>query len=101
MPAVNAYIDRDNCVNLQGSAIVINGTSGAIVPDSNYTFTTRVSSTSGLKVLTVLTASQSAYASRSVNASYTCLPQGYAEDQATRTIVPLIVSIIKSFAVSI
>ena len=91
LPAVNAFIDKANCVNLQGSAIVTNATGAEIVPASNYTFTTRISSTSGLKVLTVKTASQSAYASRSVNASYTCLPQGYAEDASTRAVTPLIV----------
>lgn len=90
-PANEGYVDRPNCVNYDGGVFSLtNSTSGVAVPASNYTVTTRVSSTTNVKVLTIL-AGASAFNSRSVNASYTCLPQGYAEDGATRAISPLII----------
>ena len=91
LAAVGGFVDRDACVNFAGTPTLINSTGGEIVSDTNYTFTTRVSPTNGLKVLTVQTDTGAVFASQGVNASYTCLPQGYAEDAGARSITSLIV----------
>ncbi len=90
LPASGSYIDRADCINYGGTPIVTNATSGAVVPNTNYTFTTRVSPTNGLKVLTIKSTG-GVFASTSINASYTCLPQGYAEDSAARSMTSLII----------
>lgn len=92
LPAIGLYVDIDECVNYGGSytPTLINVTSGVAIPATNYTFTTRISPTSSLKVLTIRS-NGGYYATQSVNASYECLPQGYAEDAGTRAIAPLII----------
>jgi hypothetical protein len=89
LAAVGGFTDIDGCVNFQGTPLVSNATTQAIVPATNYTFTTRVSPTDGLKTLTVR--SDGGYwVSSAVNASYVCQIDGYAEDASTRAVVPLI-----------
>jgi hypothetical protein len=92
MAAANGYLDRPNCVNYGGAMTLYNrsGDGTDTVPTTNYTITTRVSPTTGNKVLTIKTASQSIYAGQAINLSYTCLQQGYAEDSSVRAITPLI-----------
>lgn len=89
LAALNGYTDRPNCVNLEGSATVLNASDDA-VQATGWTATTRVSPTLGYKVLTFKTTA-GGLAADSVKASYTCLSQGYAEDSASRTIIDLVV----------
>ena len=96
LPASGAYLDRANCVNYAGTPIMINNSVGsAVINAGNYTFTTRVSPTNGLKVLTIrpfdTVGEATNFSLHSVNVSYTCLPQGYAEDSAARNIISLII----------
>lgn len=90
LAANGAYLDRPGCVNYAGTPTVINATDSEVVNAANYTFTTRVSPTLGIKVLTIKT-NAARYGSAVVNMSYTCLPQGYAEDSASRSIISLVV----------
>ena len=90
LAANGAYLDRPNCVNYQGDPTVINASDGETVNAANYTFTTRVSPTTSLKVLTIKT-NAARYGSAVVNMSYTCLPQGYAEDSASRSMISLVI----------
>jgi len=89
LAALNGFTDRPDCVNFQGTPVLINNSGNSVVIQSgNYSFTTRVSPTLNLKVLTVQTLTNE-FDAYSVNASYTCLPQGYAEDSGARSIAPL------------
>lgn len=92
MPTNGSYTDIDACVNYAGTPIILNRTGYVAIPTTNYTVTTRVSPTSSLKVLTVyLAPSATAYSGVNANITYTCLPQGYAEDSASRTIFGLVI----------
>lgn len=92
LPAIGLYVDIDGCVNSGGNltSLLVNRTDGVAIDATNYTYTTRVSPTNSLKVLTIKSNGGS-YAGLVVNASYTCLPQGYAEDAGARAVIPLIV----------
>jgi hypothetical protein len=91
LAAAGSAIERTGCVNYAGTPILINATGGEVVTDTNYTFGTGVSSTTGNKVVKITTDTGAVFASRGVNASYTCLPQGYAEDAASRTMIELVI----------
>jgi hypothetical protein len=90
LAASGAFLELPDCANIDGTMTVTNRTSGATVSAGNYSVGTRVSATTGNKVLAVQTVASQAYASQPVNLTYTCLPQGYAEDAGARAISPLI-----------
>lgn len=85
------YNDISECVNYAGTMILTNSSSGADVPTTNYTTTTRVSPTLGYKVLSIYVANLSDYNVSTVNVTTTCLNQGYAESAASRSIISLVV----------
>ena len=83
----------NSTVNLNGQAassvILINATSGAVVPTNSYTVNNYVLS-NGVLTTNIKTLDGAAYASRSVNASYVSEPYGYATNGGTRSIINLI-----------
>lgn len=102
LAAVGSYTDRPNCVNYDTSQtpVLVNSSAAATtLTDGNYTFTTRVSPTTGLKVLTVLTDTGANFAGQSVNATYICLNQGYAEDNAGARSISSLIILLSAIAV--
>jgi len=91
MAAASGFTDIAGCQNYAGTPVVKNDTYGMVITTGNYTFTTRVSPTDSLKTLTVYTPAGSDYASKTLNATYTCIPDGYAEDGASRSMVTLVI----------
>lgn len=91
LAAQNAFVYDVNCVNFKGTPVVINDTGTQdVVPAAQYSFTARINPSTGLKTLAIKTVT-AGMAAAPVNASYTCLPQGYAEDSASRSIVDLVI----------
>jgi len=72
------------------NVIVINASSGNVIPASNYTITNYVVS-NGVVVNTFTSnTGLLGFQSRAINVSYTMEPFGYATDSGTRAIIPLI-----------
>lgn len=90
LPAAGSSLEIAGYANYQGTPIVTNATSGAIVPSTNYTFTSSVSASDGQKSL-FLNGLTGPYNSRSVNLSFTGVPDGYSEDSLGRVFPSLIV----------
>lgn len=97
MPANNGVL------TLQGQAatsvVVLNSTSGAVVPATNYTIYNYVLSNGQLISQLNASATGSGYNSTSVNISYVSEPYGYATDSGTRSLVSLI-TILSALAIA-
>ena len=89
-PASGAVIDLPG-QELLSTAIVVNATSGAAVPATNYTIDEGLSATTGLKTIRYTTTTNGNFASEAVNISYTFGPDGYIDNSGGRAIASLIV----------
>lgn len=90
LPAVGATSELTMCGQKVITSLgVYNATAVAAVPTTNYTIS-QSAGTDGYLAAKITTASQSAYAGRSVNVSCTYEPKGYVADGAGRGIVALI-----------
>lgn len=89
LPAVTATSEISTCGQKALTYTLTNATGGGIVPTTNYTITQSAGS-DGYLAAKVTTASQSAFAGRSINVTCTFEPKGYVADSAGRGIVALI-----------
>lgn len=89
LPAVTATSELPMCGQKAISIIITNATGGATVPATNYTVT-QSQGIDGYLVAKVTTASQSFYASKSVNVTCNYEPKGYINESGSRGIVALI-----------
>ena len=89
LPAVTATSELTMCGQKALSYTLTNATGGGVVPTSNYTVT-QSTGTDGYLAAKVTTASQSAFASKSVNVTCTYEPKGYIAESSGRGIVALI-----------
>jgi hypothetical protein len=84
---------------LLSTPVVINGTSEAAVPTTNYTIAEGISTTTGLKVIQY-TSHAIGYAGEPVNITYTYGADGYIEDSGARSVAGIIL-IFAALAVAI
>lgn len=89
LPAVTATSEMTMCGQKVVSSVITNATGGAIIPASNYTIS-QSSGTDGYLASKITTASQSAYAGRSINISCNYEPKGYIAEGSGRAVVILI-----------
>ncbi len=75
--------------DLLSTPVVTNITSGIVVQAGNYTIDEVVSTSTGVKTISYLVLTPE-YASQEVNITYTYGPDGYIDNAAARSIVPLI-----------
>ena len=87
-PAAGSTIDLVG-QELLGTAIVINQTSGSVVPASNYTIAERVSPIDGLKRISYRS-NGGVFNSVGVNISYSYGQEGYIDDAGGRGVAGLI-----------
>lgn len=90
LPAVTATSEIPSCGQRVVTNLgVVNSSSGVAVPATNYTVS-QSTGTDGYLAAKITTASQSAYAGRSVNVSCVYEPKGYVSESGGRAIVGLI-----------
>lgn len=76
--------------DLMNTPIVTNASNGVVINSGNYSITEGVSSTTGVKTIQYTTATGSAWASKSINISYTYGGAGFIDDAGGRAMVNLI-----------
>ena len=90
MPAASSTSELTMCGQEARSYVLTNATNPAgVVPTTNYTVSSSAGS-DGYLAAKITTASQSAFAGRSVNVTCTYEPKGYIDDSGSRAIVALV-----------